>query len=178
MNRTAFATSLVVVCIAATGVAIALASDSSDDGGQVPRSQDGHSQGSSDGGPLSADVLQRVKADCPPQLTGEADTSQCSLVFLADDGNSCDDSGPGGSDLTVSGISCELGRALRTPFSGVFTDFDREQDVTYRPTLATGQWPNLTPTEMTGWTCRASFVGGRSSYSCWHGSDWLRFEQG
>ena len=171
MSRSVSAIVLLAACMISAAVAIALASG-----------EDGGEQGFHGGetpptsGQLSGDVLQSKKTECPPELTGEPGVSQCGLVFLASDAETCNGSDPG-SALAVRGISCELGSALRISFAGVFTEFDRPQDVIYRPALASGRWPDLDPSELTGWTCRAIFESGRSNYMCWRDRDWLTFEQ-
>lgn len=143
------------------------------DDGDVP----GATEPSSRKTDLSGDQLQAVRAVCPPRLTGAAKSSTCGLVFVAAESERCP-VGSGGSDLTVSGMSCKVGRALSGAFSGVLSDYESRHDVVYQPALATGRWPDLRPSADTGWTCRADYDGDVVRHTCWRESESFSFDFG
>jgi hypothetical protein len=121
------------------------------------------------------------KTTCPSAFTGEPGRSICKIAEIPVRLSRCNDAGPGGYDVRVSGISCEVGRDLRLPLGNGFSGYGHSKERVYRPWTASGPLGHLEPKRPTGWTCWAGFDPHGSQgiwHVCWRGSGLLLFKSG
>lgn len=107
---------------------------------------------------------------CAPVVT-EVESS-CKLAFEEPRFKQCPDGGPGGGEVSASGVSCALARQLRLPVGagGAFKYGAGVQEAVYRPWLARGSFTDPTPVRAMGWTCHKWFdPDGRAAvrHVCW-----------
>jgi hypothetical protein len=122
-----------------------------------------------------------VKTTCPPEITGANGRSVCKIAQVRVPLSHCNDRGPGGYDVIVSGISCQEGRSLRLPLGHGFHGYQRTKQSVYQAWTARGPLGHLVPMEAIGWRCWAGFdpKGSVGIWdACWRGSDLLLFKIG
>lgn len=127
-----------------------------------------------------AKIVGVQKTRCPPEITGQAKPSVCKLAEFGVGLKRCSDSGAGGYDVMVSGLSCDAGRGLRLALGDPIGHYGHASQVVYRPWVATGTLSEsgVKPSQATGWTCWAGFdpAGAQGIWhACWRGQDVLLF---
>lgn len=127
-----------------------------------------------------------AKTTCPAQLTGEPKASTCRLAFEEVPIERCPSGGPGGFDITASGIPCAEARALRLPLGAGPLGKQRAEGspraTTYRAWIATGPFTDPKPKRPTQWTCLKRFNSTAAEgvrHTCWNESgDSVAFSAG
>jgi hypothetical protein len=125
--------------------------------------------------------ISPVKTTCPPDITGGNRSSVCKVAQVSLPLSHCSDSGPGGYDVLVSGISCEEGRSLRRPFVHFFRHVHDVRESVYSVWTARGPLGHLVPVKATRWRCWAGLDPEGSVgiwHACWRGSGLLLFKFG
>jgi hypothetical protein len=120
---------------------------------------------------------------CPSQVAPTSGKA-CQIADVGVELTNCKASN-GPYDVQVAGISCKEGLALRGSLQArwVATVGPRGSDralspppAVYQPWAVTGKFPQVRPTESTGWTCWATNTPQAIDHVCWHGSDVLLFK--
>jgi hypothetical protein len=124
-------------------------------------------------------IQPSFKATCPKGFAGTAAKSQCNIAQVRVGLGSCKRDGAGGSDIRVSGISCQKGRGLTNLLTHGFA-YHHAREAVYRTSTARGHIGHVVPLRASGWTCWAGFDPRIAEvwHACWRGSDVLLFKNG
>lgn len=134
--------------------------------------------------PVPQSKIDPIKTTCPPGFAGANRKSVCKVAQVRVGLSPCNDRGPGGYDIMVSGISCQEGRGLRLPLIHLYGPSDQPRETVYRAWTARGSLRtpvHVTPVEASGWICWAGYDPKGSVgvwHACWRGSDLLLFKAG